>query len=108
MKGSVAPSISGIAICIPACTGLSPVLDSTSRDFYLNPAAFQNPFVGTYGNCGRNNLRGPRRVNLDFSAIKDFRFGDKNLQFRLEAFNLLNRPNFADPNLNMAQSNWKD
>ena len=62
--------------------------------------------LGTFGDLGRNTLTGPGVFVIDFSAIKNFRFAEKNLQFRVEAFNLLNRPNFGDPNTNMAQSNW--
>jgi hypothetical protein len=37
-------------------------------------------------------------VNLDFSVIKDFKFGERfSLQLRGEFFNILNHPNFADP-----------
>ena len=73
---------------------------------WFNVAAYQMNALGTFGNLGRATLTGPGIFVVDFSAIKDFRFRDKYLQFRLEAFNLLNHPNFADPNTNMAQSNW--
>ena len=55
------------------------------------------PAPGTFGNMRRNLVYGPGFVNLDFSVIKDFRFGDRfSLQLRGEVFNLLNHPNFAD------------
>ena len=43
---------------------------------------------------------------IDFSTLKNFNFAGKYLQLRIEAFNLLNRPNFGDPVTNLAQSNW--
>ena len=56
------------------------------------------PAPGTFGNMRRNVVYGPGFVNLDFSVIKDFKFGDRfALQLRGEFFNLLNHPNFADP-----------
>ncbi len=55
--------------------------------------------VGTdIGNVGRNGLRGPKQVNVDFSLIKHFPFGEsKNIEFRAEFFNLFNHVNFANP-----------
>jgi len=50
------------------------------------------------GNMRRNVVYGPGFVNLDFSVIKDFKFGERfSLQLRGEFFNILNHPNFADP-----------
>jgi hypothetical protein len=62
--------------------------------------------LGTFGNVGRSTLTGPGIFVIDFSAVKNFQIGGTNVQFRIEAFNLLNTPNFGDPNTNMAQSNW--
>jgi hypothetical protein len=55
--------------------------------------------VGTdIGNVGRNVLRGPKQVNIDFSLIKHFPLGEsKNIEFRAEFFNLFNHVNFANP-----------
>ena len=56
------------------------------------------PAPGAFGNMSRNVVYGPGFVNLDFSVIKDFKFGERfSLQLRGEVFNLLNHPNFADP-----------
>ncbi len=55
------------------------------------------PAPGTFGDMRRNLVYGPGFVNLDFSVIKDFKFGERfSLQLRGEVFNLLNHPNFAD------------
>ena len=91
-----------------AVPGVSAVLpaDQRSPAEWFNVSAFQMNALGTFGDLGRNTLTGPGVFVIDFSAIKNFRFAEKNLQFRIEAFNLLNRPNFGDPNTNMAQSNW--
>jgi len=46
----------------------------------------------------RNVVYGPGFVNLDFSVIKDFKFGERfSLQLRGEFFNILNHPNFPIP-----------
>lgn len=50
---------------------------------------------GQTGNLGRNILTGPSFFNIDAGLIKNMRFGERiNLQFRAEAFNLLNNNNF--------------
>lgn len=53
------------------------------------------------GNAGRNILIGPGLSNLDFSVFKNNpirRLSESfNAQFRVEFFNILNRPNFAPP-----------
>ena len=59
--------------------------------------------VGTdIGNVGRNCLRGPRQVNVDFALEKLFPFAEsRNFEFRVEFFNLFNHPNFANPISNL-------
>jgi Carboxypeptidase regulatory-like domain len=54
--------------------------------------------TGTYGNAGRGIIRGPGSFNIDASLIKNTRIGRFNTEFRVEAFNLLNHPQFANPN----------
>lgn len=69
---------------------------------YFNTAAFQTNEFGTYGTAGRNLLRGPGNATVDFSVLKNFNspwFTEgAYLQLRVEAFNLFNRANFANPN----------
>ena len=66
---------------------------------YFNPAAFIQPLPGTYGNVGRNTLRGPGLVETDVSASKKFALSERlGLQFRAEIFNLFNHTNFNTPN----------
>lgn len=51
-----------------------------------------------YGNSGRNILRGPHWVNLDFSIFRVFQVTeDVNMEFRAEFFNLTNTPHFTNP-----------
>jgi hypothetical protein len=51
-----------------------------------------------FGNAGRNNLRGPGFWNIDMSLFRTFTITERiRLQFRAEALNALNHPNFANP-----------
>jgi hypothetical protein len=64
----------------------------------FNPNAFSIPAPGTFGNLGRNALRGPGFAQVDFSIFKNTRLTEtQSLQFRAEIFNLFNHANFADP-----------
>ncbi len=65
---------------------------------YFNTAAFVPAATGTFGNIGRNSLRGPGYADVDASIFKDLFQGERfHAQFRAEAFNTLNRVNFANP-----------
>jgi hypothetical protein len=49
-----------------------------------------------FGNAGRNNVRGPAFFNTDVSLFRTFDFKERvHLQFRAEALNVFNHPNFA-------------
>jgi hypothetical protein len=62
--------------------------------------------VPLFGNCARNNLIGPKQVNFDFSAIKDFRFTERQaLQFRMEMFNAPNHVELGNPATQWGTSN---
>jgi hypothetical protein len=72
--------------------------------FYINNSCFTyltaTPNGQLLGNNGRNSLKGPGLVNVDFTAIKDTHITERfNLQFRAEFFNILNHPNFQAPNI---------
>ena len=53
-----------------------------------------------FGNLGRNSLRGPSFKELNFSISKKTAITERmKLELRAEFFNLMNHPNFANPNL---------
>jgi hypothetical protein len=54
--------------------------------------------TGTYGDAGRGILRGPGSFNIDASLIKNTKIAGVSTEVRLEAFNVLNHPQFANPN----------
>jgi hypothetical protein len=66
----------------------------------LNGRSFLLPnAAATFGTMGRNIFRDTGFHNVDLSLSKSFRFGERlKAQFRVETFNILNHPNFANPN----------
>jgi outer membrane receptor protein involved in Fe transport len=107
---------------------------SQPGNFYFNPAAFTsaqvgsstdpcaapsptcfpstaqvlaNPSLLTYGTAARGLFRGPGRTNLDMSASKTTAITEHlKLEIRVDAFNLFNHAEFADPITNIASQNF--
>lgn len=72
---------------------------------WFNPAAFAKPASGTFGNIGRDALRGPGFGSVDFSVFKNTPITERLMtQFRVEIFNLFNRANYANPGTSLASS----
>jgi hypothetical protein len=60
-----------------------------------NPAAFAAPTGLTFGTCGRNSMNNPTRTNFNVSLLKHFKvLGERDLEFRAEAFNVFNHVQF--------------
>jgi hypothetical protein len=72
-------------------------LDNPTIDRWFDASCFVSPteLTATYGDSGRNILRGPGQFNIDMSLIKHTKFGRFDTEFRLEAFNVLNHAQFA-------------
>jgi len=63
---------------------------------WFNRSAFARPRTGTFGNMGRNSLRGPGVNKWDLALFKMFHATERTqLQFRGEFFNAFNHPNFG-------------
>ena len=96
---------------------VSTATQNVPAGYYFNPASFVRPTIGAgqiipssggaaiadavgtdIGNVGRNVLRGPNQANLDFAISKRFPIRESySLEFRADAFNLLNQVNLANP-----------
>jgi hypothetical protein len=108
VTGNPAQWFSNPVVCTPFTqTGVSQPLCSATPN-----AAFALPLGTTsagdhFGNLGRNAFTGPGFVNTDLSLVKNTKITERlNLQFRTEAFDVFNHPNFGNPNLNAQSSSF--
>ena len=91
-------SVSDLVSERPNLVSGQPLYLSTGNPiYYLNPAAYSVPnYTQPFGNTPRNNVRTPFLYETDFGLHKNFAISESRyLQFRAEAFNLLNKTNFA-------------
>jgi hypothetical protein len=90
--------VSGLVSARPNLVAGQPLyLDTGNPIYYLNPAAYSVPsYTQPFGNTARNNVKTPFVYETDFGLHKNFEISEaRYLQFRAEAFNLLNKTNFA-------------
>lgn len=79
------------AFAVP-CTPVAAGFDGTASSCV--------PGTRHFGNLGRNSLIGPNFRQFDFSVFKITNLTEKlKVELRLEAYNILNHPNFANPYL---------
>jgi hypothetical protein len=79
---------------------------SETVDSWFNVAAFQRVAAGTFGNAGRNILRGPGYVTFDMSVQRRIpATGRVGVTLRWDVFNLFDRANFGNPNADITGSN---
>lgn len=75
-------------------------------DQWFNEAAFAQPTPGTFGNSGRNSLRGPGLSDVNFSLGKTFAIWEQvHLQVRADATNVFNHPSFSLPGGSLTVAN---
>jgi hypothetical protein len=90
--------ISGLVSARPNLVAGQPFYLSTGNPiYYLNPAAYSVPsYTQPFGNTPRNGVKTPAVYETDLGLHKNFPIAEaRYLQFRAEAFNLLNKTNFA-------------
>ena len=77
-------------------TGLPITVSSPTIAQFFNTAAFVAPAAGTFGNAGRNTIRGPANANLNVSLMRNITLrGTRGLSLRVQANNVLNRVEYA-------------
>ena len=73
----------------------------------FNPNAYAQPQGLTFGDSGRNSLNMPHRTNVDMAVYKIFKPSEKvAVQFRAEAFNIFNHPQWSQVNNFVGSSNF--
>ncbi len=98
----VRPDSTGQAVRLPNFNWPSA---SYNRTAFEPDPAFDGTPGGGLGNVGRNTLRAPGFVQWDFSAMKNFPVTERvTVQFRADFFNILNHPNFGNPDMGICQS----
>jgi hypothetical protein len=74
---------------------------------YFTTAAFQQNAAGTFGNTGRNLLKGPGINYSDAAIMKNWTAHDHyKMQFRWELFNAFNHANFDLPDANPSSGTY--
>jgi hypothetical protein len=76
---------------------------------WFNTSAFSNPPLYTFGNSGRDWLRGPGFWDFDLSLNKKFTLpvgseGRYHVDFRADFYNAFNHTNFAQPNATLGSA----
>jgi hypothetical protein len=74
-------------------------LANPTLNLWFDPTAFAQPAPYTFGNSGRNILRGPGFANMSLALAKNFR-----LHWLGDASDALNHPNFGMPDASIGTS----
>jgi hypothetical protein len=92
-------AINGVSNTVtPNVSGPIHVSGNPLGQWISNPGVFSLPAPGTLGNLGRNAVYGPGFANVDLALVKNTKLAERlNLQFRVDAFDLLNHPNYGQP-----------
>ncbi len=87
----------------PIVTTLGSAANGNPQYIFATPCTTPTPgcsllIANQFGDLGRNALIGPGFETIDFSMTKAFHFLERyTLEFRADAFDMLNHPNFGQP-----------
>lgn len=77
------------------------------QQWFNTAAALLNPAAGTAGNLGMQTNYAPGQRNVDLSMFKSFKITERfSVQFRAEAFNIANTPQWGQPGYNVQNSDF--
>jgi hypothetical protein len=100
-------ALTGTTDQFPNAVGISPYAAKRGIAQWLNPNAFTQPAVGTYGNMNPQSVVGPGMIGLDMAFARNFRIREgASLMLRAEAFNLPNHVNPGNPILDLTSNNF--
>jgi len=85
----------GLGYLNSSCFSLTPAVPNSLPN--TSKPSLNVPVTG-FGNTPRNAFRGPFQQNWDFALAKHFKLVERHsLDFRVDAFNVLNHPSFRQP-----------
>jgi outer membrane receptor protein involved in Fe transport len=85
----------------------NPNLATKTVQKWFNTSAFVGQVGGTTGNERRDQISGPGLERTDLSLFKDFPIHERlSMEFRTEAFNVMNTAQFAFPNASLGSSTY--
>ncbi|HKD09747.1 MAG TPA: TonB-dependent receptor [Bryobacteraceae bacterium] len=94
------PTLSGVSV-FPGFFG------SFAFPVAIPTIQFTQPAAGSFGNIGRNAVRGPGFTNYDLALSRSFVFHEGTwVDFRAEAYNITNSPHFGMPITNVNSVNF--
>jgi len=101
---TVDPGLAGVT----ALNGLNTAYSNKAIAGPNGQLVLVNPQPGEVGTLGLTTLKGPRSLSLDMNMIKRFPLqGERvNFEFRIDAINILNHPNFGNPVVNINNVNF--
>jgi hypothetical protein len=92
----------------PQQTGPLQILNpKTNAGFYLNPAQFSDPTLGTFATTPRSICCGPGEEQFDVTFSKRVALSEaRYFQFRADVFNLFNKTEFVNPDGNFSDTTF--
>jgi trimeric autotransporter adhesin len=89
-------SVAGTGVTGTIRASATGVTSAAPDGYYINPIAYAAPASGQWGTAGRNSITGARVFSLDAGLGRTFMWGERlNLDWRLNATNVLNRVTYA-------------
>ena len=85
----------------------TPALRGADAGRWFDITAYAAENGARFGSAGRNNVYGPEFFQMDMGFFRTISFTENfKLQFRAEAINVLNHPNFGAPQANFNDTNF--
>ena len=98
-------SLTGLGSDRPNVVG-NAVSSNPTLSQWFTTTAFQRQAAGTFGNAGRNVLRGPGTWNADLAISRNFPVHENiKLNIRWEMFNMFNHARFNSPGVSLNSAN---